>query len=310
MREKLDRLARQNETLEKERKDHLILNQELQVQDEMEWQINKSKDEVGELNKKDIEKKDDNDQLSIEKTVHTPKDKVGCVEKDSKNMGEKSQEQGPSDAAELQRIIDKQADQIQRLRKKVLEMEEERRQCEADFQGWERTAYTVGKENSELKVILEDLSRKKRLFEEGNKDLKEEVKELKRKLDENRMNVMKKEKEIRSTLEEIKNIRRQLTEELTVCNQIRNEKELMALHIKKLECENADYMKDVAYFKEWFEKDYTDHCEDVEICLEKFLEVSDRQQLLLKEKLQIMRKTRDSDEVEVNEWRVSPNSSD
>ncbi|XP_064089253.1 myosin-11-like [Macrobrachium nipponense] len=348
----------------KERMDHLNLTHELKVKNEMEWQINKSNEEVGDFDEKYTDKRDDNDQLSIEKTVQinelagdtkdfqeeikeieTEKDNMraemkSLSEENGKlkavllenrrresllegqvkrlteevmrlnEMSDEKKEQDPSDTAELQRIINKQADQIQRLRKKVLEMEEESRQREADFQEWERTAHTVRKENSELKVILKDLSRKKGLFikfEECNKVLEEEVKDLKRKMDENRM---EKEKEIKSFSEEIQILRRQLTEELTVSNQIRNEKDAMALHIKKLETENADYMKDVAYFKEWFVKDYTNHCADVEDCLDKFLEASDRHQLLLKEKLQLMRNARDSDEVEVNGWQVSPNSSD
>ncbi|XP_064088912.1 uncharacterized protein LOC135203159 [Macrobrachium nipponense] len=202
----------------KERMDHLNLTHELKVKNEMEWQINKSNEEVGDFDEKDTDKRDDNDQLSIEKTVQinelaedtkdfqeeikeieTEKDNMraemkslseendklksvllenrrreslleGQVKRLTKEvmrlneMSDEKKEQEPSDAAELQRIINKQADQIQRLRKKVLEMEEERRQREADFQEWERTAHTVRKENSELKVILKDLSRKKGLF--------------------------------------------------------------------------------------------------------------------------------------------------
>ncbi|XP_066968114.1 leucine-rich repeat and coiled-coil domain-containing protein 1-like [Macrobrachium rosenbergii] len=212
-----------------------------------------------------------------------------------KKEEEPSEAHGGTDAAKLQRIIDRQADQIKHLRKKLLEMEEDRRLCELDFQEWEKTAHTVRKENSELKAALEDLDRKKVLFtifEERNKALEEQVKELRREMVSNER---KKEKEKRSILKETETQRTQMNEAFTAHDVIRNEMESMALQIQKLECENKDYKKDVAYFEEWIVKDYANHCEDLEDCLGKMFEVSDRHQLLLKEKLQLMGNTRDSD---------------
>ncbi|XP_066943524.1 uncharacterized protein [Macrobrachium rosenbergii] len=258
----------------------------------MEEQIYKTKVEVEDLKETDTEK-DNTDQLlkekvQIEKTIHALKEEVGSLVKDNKGS---SEVHGGNDAPKLQRIIDRQADRIKRLRKKIQEMEEERRQRELDFQEWEKTVHTVRKENLELNVTLEDLDRKKRLFtmfEERNKVLEGEVKELKR---ETVNNERKKEEEKRSTLKEIETLRTQMTEALTVHDEMRKEKESMALQILKLECENEHCKKDIAYFEDWFTKDYTNHCGNVEDCLGKLLEVSDRHQVLLTEKLQLMKNT-------------------
>ncbi|XP_066989679.1 protein POF1B-like [Macrobrachium rosenbergii] len=176
-------------------------------------------------------------------------------------------------------------------------MEEERRQRELDLQEWEKTVHIVRRENSELKVALEDLSCKKGLFttyKERNQVLEKEVRDLKREMaDKERKN----EEEKRSILKETKMVRTQMTKALTARDEIRNEKESMALQIVELERENEDCKKDAAYFEDWFAKDYANHCGNVEDCLGKLLEVSDRHQMLLKEKLQLMRRTSDSSEV-------------
>ncbi|XP_066943540.1 golgin subfamily A member 6-like protein 24 [Macrobrachium rosenbergii] len=298
MREKMDRLARENEKLDKEQLDRLNITEELQINNEMEWQMYKSKEDVEDLKETDIEK-DNIDQLltekvKMEKTVDALEKEVESLVKDNKGP---SEVHGGTDGPKLQRIIDRQADQIKRLRKQLQEMEEERRRRELDLQEWEKAVHAVRKENSQLNVALEDLDRKKRLFtmfEGRNKVLEGEVKELKREMVNNER---KKEKEERSILKEIETLRTQMTEALTVRDEIRKEKESMALQILKLERENEDCKKDVAYFEDWFTKDYTNHCGNVEDCLGKLLEISDRHQVLLKEKLQLMKNTRDFDEV-------------
>ncbi|XP_066957204.1 uncharacterized protein [Macrobrachium rosenbergii] len=364
MREKIDRLARENESLQKERLDHLNTKEEhtqkkdsidqlLKEKAEMEKTIQTLKEDVrslGNENKKMAEKLQDAEGIkkNVERQttemeggiedfqeeckekgrqvdnmmIQTEKLAVALLERESREreledkvkilteevarLNERrtvqreqglSELHGGTDAAKLQRIIDRQADQIKYLRKRLLETEQDRRLRELDFQEWEKTVHTVRKENSDLKVALEDLDRKKGLctiFEEHNKVLEEQVKELKKEMVDIER---KKEKEKRSILKETETLRTQMDEAFTARDVIRNEMESMALQVQKLEHENKDYKKDVAYFEEWFLKDYANHCEDLEDCLGKMFEVSDRHQLFLKEKLQLMRNTKDSDEI-------------
>ncbi|XP_064115234.1 trichohyalin-like [Macrobrachium nipponense] len=301
MRGKVDRLSRENEKLQKERLDRLNLTEELQDKKDIEMnnmrtEIESLAGENSKLNTALLECK--RRERELECQVQKLTEAVENLEETRTGKKEQvpSEVQGGTEAAELQSIIDKQADLISRLKKKLLEMEEERLQHESDFQEWEKTVYKVRNENSKLKVALEENNHKNelfRIFEKRNKVLEEENKRLKREM-ANKESKEKKEKSLIS--KEMETLRRQKTEAFIVRDEMRNEKESMARHILTLERENKDCKRDVAYFQEWFAKDYTNHSEDVEDCLNKLFEVSDRHQLHLKEKLQRLRNARDSND--------------
>ncbi|XP_064079588.1 probable serine/threonine-protein kinase kinX [Macrobrachium nipponense] len=301
MRWEMDRLARENEKLQKERLDHLNLTEELQNKKDIEMnnirtEFESLAGENSKLNDALLECK--RRERELECQVRKLTEEVENLEETRTGKKEQvpSEVQGVTEVAELQNIIDKQADLISRLKKKLLEMEEERRQQESDFQEWERTVYTVRNENSELKVALKEINHKNelfRIFEERNKVLEEETKRLRREMAD-KESKEKKEKSLIS--KEMETLRRQMTQAFLVRDEMRNEKESMARHILTLERENEDCKRDVAYFQEWFAKDYANHSEEVEDCLSKLFEASDRHQLHLKEKLQRLRNARDSND--------------
>ncbi|XP_064115038.1 neurofilament medium polypeptide-like [Macrobrachium nipponense] len=270
MRGKMDRLSRENEKLQKERLDRLNLTEELQDKKDidtnnMRTEIESLAGENSKLNTALLECK--RRERELECQVQKLTEAVKNLEETRTGKKEQvpSEVQGGTEAAELQSIIDKQADLISRLKKKLLEMEEERLQHESDFQEWEKTVFKVRNENSKLKVALEEINHKNelfRIFEKRNKVLEEETKRLKREMAD-KESKEKKEKSLIS--KEMETLRRQKTEAFIVCDEMRNEKESMARHILTLERENKDCKRDVAYFQEWFAKDYTNHSEDEQV---------------------------------------------
>ncbi|XP_064079587.1 cilia- and flagella-associated protein 251-like [Macrobrachium nipponense] len=155
MRWEMDRLARENEKLQKERLDHLNLTEELQNKKDIEMnnirtEFESLAGENSKLNDALLECK--RRERELECQVRKLTEEVENLEETRTGKKEQvpSEVQGGTEVAELQNIIDKQADLISRLKKKLLEMEEERRQQESDFQEWERTVYTV--RNEELRV--------------------------------------------------------------------------------------------------------------------------------------------------------------